>query len=782
MRPIELILPKLKGVMPGGSDRQWTACCPAHEDSKQSLGVALGNDDRVLVKCYRGCSFKDIAVAIDLKPQDFFPAGREKKDDGVTVARLAFDKRLPDAWLRNAVGLRDLGSVGDRHVAIPYRDRDGTPMFDRLRLATRAKDGTRQPKGTRLKPYGLWRLDESAKTSSGKLVIVEGETDCWALWHHGYAAIGIPGADAMACVTADLVTGFNAVYVWRESDKAGASFSMKAAERLSGIPGVTVFVASIDGVKDPCELHQRYADGFKEPFEAALSAATPPEHSTAPASARGRPVILPPAITTGDVQPSFPLTDYGNAERFAWQHGRDIRFVWHGDKSGEWFAWDGRRWSRNCMPKVSQFAMATVRTIYTEAERDPDAVKRQAIGVHAVKSESWAASQSLIKHAAALKSVAAAIENFDCEPMYFTVQNGTIDLSTGQLHPHKTEHFGTHLAPVTFDGASRCPIWEHFLKVVFSSIPDEPGAEPDHDLIAFMQRLLGYCLTGDVSEHMLAIFWGGGANGKSTLLNVMSDIMGMGYSAKAPQGLLIKKHNEQHPTELTVLQGARFVYASETSRGARLSEELVKDLTSGEKITARRMRMDFYSFDPTHKLILCTNHMPRIGETDDGIWRRVRLVPFNAKFWNPDADDVGPDHLKQDKFLPDKLRREYSGILNWLIEGALQWKRYGLAVPKSVKDQTEAYRAEEDTFGQFVGESCLKTNATPPLLLKTLCDKYRAWCESQNMTPMNNRNVASELRRRGYKVAAGTGNFVYCHGITIRHGSETTSNLHDYGD
>jgi putative DNA primase/helicase len=784
MRPIEVILPKLEGVSPGASERQWTACCPAHEDAKQSLGVALGSDDRVLVKCYAGCTFKAIATAMGLESKDFFPAGREKADEGVTVGRLAFDKKLPDGWLRSVVGLTDLGGVGDRHVGIPYRDRDGVTLFIRTRHAVRAKDGTKQPKGTKLKPYGLWRLKDSATTSGGRMIVVEGETDCWALWHHGYAAIGIPGADAMSTVTAEIVSGFTNVYVWRETDEAGKKFSINAAERLSGIPGVTVLVMSADGIKDPCEMHQRFDTTFNATFDAAIAAAKPPEHATTPA--KGRPLILPPSNvpepTPGTPQPSFPLTDYGNAERFSWQYARDVRYVWHGDKSGEWFAWDGKRWSRNCMPRVSQMAMNTVRSIYKETELEDDATKRQAVGAHAMKSESWQASQSLLRHAATLKSVAASIEHFDCERFFFTVQNGTIDLTTGKLHEHKQTHYGTHLSPVSYDADAKCPTWDRFLRIVFSKDPDVAGGAINNDLINFMQRMLGYCLTGDVSEHFLSIFWGDGANGKSTLLNVMADILGSGYAAKAPQGLLMKKHNEEHPTELTVLQGARFVYASETSRGARLSEELVKDLTSGEKITARRMRMDFYSFDPTHKLILCTNHMPRISETDDGIWRRVRLVPFRARFWNPDSDSVGPDHLKQDKSLGERLKREYPGILNWLIEGALLWRESGMSVPESVKRETDNYRAEEDTFGQFVSEALLKTNSAPPLLLKTLCEKYRTWCESQNTQPMNNRNVASELRRRGVRVEVGHSNLTYCKGITIKHGSATTSSLHDYGD
>lgn len=766
LRAIERILPLLTGTMPSGdSGKQWVACCPAHEDAKQSLAVG-DTGDRVVVKCYAGCTFDAIAAALNLTKPDFFDDRRERQPKGVTVAGLAFDKRFSAGWLKNFCGLRDEGGPGNRYVLIPYRDRGGSLMFERTRTAAKAKDGTRQPKGVKPEPYGLWLL-EQWKTG-GRLILVEGESDCWAGWHHGFPVLGIPGSQATQRVDADLVAGFTTVYVWQEPDKAGGSFAADVCDRLAGIPGLTVLVVSIDGVKDPCDLHQRFADAFPSEFEKALAAAKPfdPLTSPRPAAKRGRTFILPPENPDGTEQPQFPLTDYGNAERLAWQRGRDIRYVWHGDKSGEWFAWDGCRWARNAMPTVSQFAMATVRTIYKEAEKEDDALKRQAISLHAVKSESWNAFNAMTKHAAALKHFASYIECFDREPFLLNVQNGTVDLESGRLIEHKREHFSTHIAPVFYDEAATCPTWESFLEVVFSREPENPGAEGDEDLIAFIQRLLGYCLTGDVSEHILPIFWGGGANGKSTLLNVMADILGSGYAAKAPQGMLMKKHGEQHPTELTILQGARFVYASETSRSGRLSEELVKDLTSGEKITARRMRMDFYSFDPTHKLILCTNHQPRIGETDEGIWRRVRMVPFNARFWNPDTD-VGPEHLRQDKTLGDRLKYERSGILNWLVRGAIEWRRQGLAIPKRVKDETESYRAEEDTFGQYLTENWQKSNIAElkPLLLLSFVDHYRRQMDIQNVPPMSNRNVAAELRRRGYVVKPGNHNKSYIHGI-----------------
>lgn len=784
-RPIERILPLLSGVIGSSGDRknQYVACCPAHQDAKQSLAVAETSDGKVVVKCYAGCGFNEIAAALNLKPADFFPGGTERRSSGVTVSGLAFDKRLPTEWLKSFCGLSDTGGPGNRHVLIPYRGRDGSHLFDRLRTAAKAKDGSRWVTGTNPTAYGLWLLDQWKE--AGRLIVVEGESDCWAGWLNGYPFLGVPGASAGKVLDADMFAGFREVFVWQETDKAGAEFVADVVERLAGIAGLTVKVISRDGIKDPCELHQRYADGFREEFEAILAAAKAYDPATRPAPASRKTIILPPERTDGDEMPQFPLTEYGNAERLAWQHGRDIRYVWHGDTSGEWFSWDGRRWARNSRPIVSQCGMRTVRKIYAEAEKEKDAIKRQAIANHAVKSESWSSSNAMLKHAATLQNLASHIEAFDAQPFRLNVMNGTVDLLTGKLADHRREDFSTHIAPVTFDADAKCPNWERFLNVVFSTSPEDPAAAPDHELIAFIRRLLGYCLTGDVSEHILPIFWGGGANGKSTLLNVMAGILGDGYAAKAPQGMLMKKHGDQHPTELTVLQGARFVYASETARSGRLSEELVKDLTSGEKITARRMRMDFFSFSPSHKLIMCTNHQPRIGDADDGIWRRVRMVPFRARFWNPDSE-IGPEHLKQNKQLGDALTSERSGILNWLIEGVLDWRKNGMAIPESVTAETESYRHDEDTFGQFMSEAISKTNeACMKVLLSDFCKNYRDWCDTQNTQPMSNRSVSSELRRRGFIVKNGSGNKVTVFSIRMKNAndiSQTTGKLSDYDD
>lgn len=213
-----------------------------------------------------------------------------------------------------------------------------------------------------------------------------------------------------------------------------------------------------------------------------------------------------------------------------------------------------------------------------------------------------------------------------------------------------------------------------------------------------MQRILGASLVGGIFENLLPIFYGGGSNGKSVLQETWCGVLGPDYAMAAPDGFLIASKKERHPTEIADLHGKRFVSVNETADGGRLSEAKVKRLTSRERLRARRCKEDFWEFEPTHHLILATNHKPAIKGTDNGIWRRLRLVPFTVTI--PDAE--------QDKQLAEKLRDEYPAILRWAVAGCIQWQRdrMNLSEPKEVVAATESYRAEQDTLGAFLEECC----------------------------------------------------------------------------
>lgn len=274
------------------------------------------------------------------------------------------------------------------------------------------------------------------------------------------------------------------------------------------------------------------------------------------------------------------------------------------------------------------------------------------------------------------------------------VLNGTIDLCTGSLRPHAREDYITRCVNVDYDPDAKCPTWERFIHQVFGG---------NAEIIAFVQRAVGYSLTGKIVEHVLIVLYGLGSNGKTTLIDALHYLLGPSYAKHAPTDLLLARRGEHHPTELATLHGARLVTAAETGEGRRLAESLVKQLTGGDPVTARRMRDDFWQFRPEFKLWLATNHRPQIRGTDHAIWRRIRLIPFDVTFHTAETGKTP----QQDQTLPARLREEATGILAWAVRGCLAWQSQGLGAPDAVRDATEAYRAEMDVLAMFFEERCI---------------------------------------------------------------------------
>lgn len=420
---------------------------------------------------------------------------------------------------------------------------------------------------------------------------------------------------------------------------------------------------------------------------------------------------------------TFALTDTGNAERFAAQHRDKARYVgaWK-----TWMVWDGRRWQRDDRNAVGLLAKQTARSLDDEVSAEPDDDRRKLLRKHAAESESRAGRENMV--ALARAELAAAPEDFDRDPWALNVTNGTIDLRTGELRPHQREDMLTKLAPVDFDPDATAPRWDAFLDRAMGSNPA---------LVGYLQRIIGYALAGSTREHVLVFSHGTGDNGKSVFHRTIADLLG-DYGSKAPRGLLYQSKNERHPTELADLFNARFVLCPEVARGQRFDEGLVKDLVGEDKIKARRMHQDFWEFTPTHKLFICGNHKPVITGTDHGIWRRIRLVPWNVT--------IPPE--EKDRGLLDKLRAELSGILAWAVRGCLAWQRDGLGEPSEVGEATEAYREESNPLAEFLASRCTFEPGAK-MSRRALRAAYEVWARENGAEPIGARRFADALRDRG---------------------------------
>lgn len=385
------------------------------------------------------------------------------------------------------------------------------------------------------------------------------------------------------------------------------------------------------------------------------------------------------------LRPGWACTDLGNAERMASHFGPVMRYCkpWK-----NWLTWNGQRWALDDLGRINVMAKATMRRIYEEAANARDQAEREMYAKWAIKCESAAKINSMLQLVCWESDIPILPATLDPNPWLFNCPNGTVDLETGKLRTHDRSDLITRMSPVEFDPSASCPLWEEFVNRIFAG---------NRDLIGFIQRLCGLALTGDVSEQILPIFFGEGGNGKSTLLNALLDIMGPDYAIMAPPGLLFAKQNEGHPTDKASLFGMRLVIDMESAEGARLNEAIVKQLTGSDRISARRMREDFWTFLPTHKLIVCTNNQPAIAETKNAIWRRLKLVPFTVEI--PEAE--------QKADLPRLLKAEFPGILAWCVRGCVDWVTRGLQTPDVIQKATSEYRAEEDTLTAFINEECL---------------------------------------------------------------------------
>ena len=420
----------------------------------------------------------------------------------------------------------------------------------------------------------------------------------------------------------------------------------------------------------------------------------------------------------------FHCSDLGNAERLAHNYGDMLGYchIWK-----KWLIWDDTKWSEDETGQIKQIAKKTVRKIYDEARQSEDDNKRQTIGRHALSSESNGRIKAMVSLAQSELPVKS--DNFDQNKFLLNCKNGTLDLKNGTLFPHEKDNFITKVAPVNYDKTATCPQWEKFLARIM---------ENNEDLIKFLQRAVGYSLTGDVGEQCLFFFWGSGSNGKSTFLRTIGTLMGDYSQHTATETLLIKKKGAI-PNDIARMKGARFVSASESESEHKLAENLIKQMTGDDVISARFLHQEWFEFEPEYKIFLGTNNKPIIKGNDYAIWRRIRLVPFNIEI----------PKQEEDHNLLQKLKKELSGILNWAIEGCLEWQLSGLGTPAEVTDATNEYRKEMDLLINFISECCTEG---PELKVtsKDLYSTYAKWCEDNGEIQLKQNWFGRKLREKGF--------------------------------
>ena len=444
------------------------------------------------------------------------------------------------------------------------------------------------------------------------------------------------------------------------------------------------------------------------------------------------------------VNGQMQFTDITNRDYFLKAYGDSIRYciTWN-----KFLVWNGTNWDVDTRGRVAERCVKFIHQMYRGLRVIDDRQLQAAFEKHLIKSESFRriqALEGLLKISEEIK-----VEDFelDTNNYFFNVDKFTLNLKTMRVMDPNQKHLITKKSNFIFEKGADCPTWKMFLLQIFNK---------DLNLIKFIQKAMGYALSGDVSEQCLFILWGTGANGKSTFLNVLQHLFG-DYACSTMIETFMKKNSEQS-NDLARLKGARLVTTSEIEQGRQISESLIKSVTGEDSLTARFLYGEYFSFKPTFKIFMATNHKPKIRGADNGIWRRIKMIPFNVT--------IPPE--QRDKNLTEKLISENSGILNWLLQGYAMWRKEGLEEPKAIREANAEYRMDMDSVGTFVTD-CLELDASLQWRLPTnmLYQTYIKWCNRNNERVMSQKWLGMRMSEKGFKRVITGGLRQWC-GLAVK--------------
>ncbi len=779
-----LRLSEILGRLDGVEDDHdgYLALCPAHRDRTPSLKLTLKDDGKLLLVCRAGCEKASLLDEARLREADLFDVVNDmgattvsaKPAESVGVAEIAGLRAFVDetssalndpeaeaarAYLfdrfgitADAAGDLDVGYCAPGARSQPWLSRSFTrypritvPLvgFDGVVRGLQGRDISKKcparwmsltnVEGRTWSKYGVLR----AGTGYDTILITEGPGDGLTSVGVGYDALVIRGAAlaSNAALLAELVkhlAGRDVVLAF-DPDSAGERGTRALAKALVESDGTIVRrLAFPNPGEDLTAWRERAPDAFPAELHRAVRAAAVVELEA--------PVSAPAPSTDVDTQDTdtalqamsasaremFDSTDVGLAVRlrdYMRRNGGGVRYA----RGLGFLVWDGTIWT----PAPHAVREALHRMGAEMIAEGSDFERKLALKALTNKH-----IDGILKELPSVPGVPASADEFDARPELLSVANGTVDLRTGRIHPHTPVDMITKRLDVAYHPDARAPRWEQFLTEIFPHHPELPG---------YMRRLVGYGITGSTCEQCFAFLHGGGANGKSAFLDATLYVF-RGIT-KSTEFSTFEQRTAvgQASPELASLRGARLVTASETEKYSRLAEALVKQLTGGDPVTARFLNQNPFTYVPSFLLLVAGNYKPAILSQDLGIWRRVKLVPFEATFRGSKADPS----------LPAKLRDEAEGILAWAVRGAMEWYAHGLQEPASVQAATQDYRESEDRLEEFLVARCVKEEGArvAPMAIRRA---YAEWAQDAGLSRkevLSGWALGVELESRGFPKA-----------------------------
>lgn len=449
--------------------------------------------------------------------------------------------------------------------------------------------------------------------------------------------------------------------------------------------------------------------------------------------------VLDDSSTKKITKKYYSYDDTGNAQRFTNMFGEVVKYSFI---RKNWYFYNDKTWQLDQEGKVKSLVDEILERmkkepVYVADDVDPEDAKKN-LTKHIKYSRGSNGKTNMLKESQHLLPIKP--ETFDKDPHLLNVQNGYLDLHTGKLYDHDKDKFFTKITSIEYTDKIDCPLWIDFLNQIFDG---------NQELIKFMQRSVGYSLSGSTEEQKMFILHGNGRNGKSVFLDIITEMLGNYTTNIQPQTIMVKQQSNNASPDIAKLDGARLVTTTEPNEGMRFDEGLIKQLTGGDKVSARFLHENEFEFTPQFKLWMATNHKPFIRGTDDGIWRRLAIIPFTVQI---------PEH-KVDKNLKYKLRREMTAILNWAVEGYREWQRIGLQEPQIIKDQTKEYRNEMDVTEMFINECCaVRTGGKEKA--QDLYQAYKEWAKSNGEYTMSSTKFGREMSNKFQKIRSNGSYYV----------------------
>ncbi len=673
--------------------------CPFHKDRNPSLSI---NVKEGIWYCFAGCGGGGVIAFEQLQN------GGGRKEAWEHVAQI--------------IGKSADGGPPESATTYDYTDETGKLLYQVVRLPgkkfrQRLPDGDGgwvwNLTGVRRVPY---RLPEVLKVEC--VFIVEGEKDVETLRGLGLVATtNSGGAGKWRDEFAAFFKGKDVV-ILPDNDEPGRKHVEQVAANLAPVAR-SLKVVLLPGLSEKGDVSNFCAKVGEDAKKLLLAYV-----EDAPAWA---PATKPSGAEVGaDERSPEHLTDSGNARRIVTMHGQDMRYC---AAAGGWLIWNGKCWEPDKSSEAVRRVKAALKDIYREAESIGNKTEREQHLRWAKQSEAQGKIQAALALAQSERELVIMPDELDKDPWLLNCLNGTLDLRTGKLIPHRREDFITKLAGADYDPHAEYKLWSEFLERVLDVNPD---------LKAYLQSAAGYSLTGSTREQCLFMLYGTGNNGKTTFLETAREVWGT-YAQNADFCTFALRERSGASGDLARLAGARLVTSVEPEKGERLSLSRIKQVTGGDRVTARHLFQSEFEFNPQMKLWFAVNDKPRVGSVGPAMWRRIKAIPFTVTI--PEAE------IKKD--LPEKLRAEHAGILRWAVEGCLGWREPGFKTPQVILEATEEYRQESDTLAEFIGECCEKD---PKALTSTgdLYMRYAQWCEKSRERLCAKNTFASLLEERGY--------------------------------